>query len=134
VVRAWSSPSIILRSRVKDSEEALLVEPNIGPRSFKPSPTAADGSYSHVTFPRLFNRWEINTPEVPFSIAIQRLKDETRRYAVSHPGLNNPPGLQMAGQTPYRSHQSSVTIIPRPKALRANPNTLSFQFTDYLGP
>jgi hypothetical protein len=58
------------------------------------------------------------------SIPVKRLKDETRGDAVGNAGLDDILGLEMAGQTPNRSYQRSITIIPVLEAFGTSPYSL----------
>jgi hypothetical protein len=77
---------------------------------------------------------KVNTPEMTVSVPVERLQNTTRGDTVSDPGLDNLFWLQVARETPYGPHQTSIAVIPELKALRARPNPLCFQFADYLGP
>jgi hypothetical protein len=43
---------------------------------------------------------------------------------VGNAGLDDIPGLEMAGQTPNRSYQRSIAIIPALEAFGASPYSL----------
>jgi len=53
---------------------------------------------------------------------------------VGDAGLDDIPGLEMAGQTPNRSHQRGIAIIPAFEAQGASPYTLSLQSFYHFGP
>src|SRR5579864_8669270 len=81
-----------------------------------------------------FDGWKVDTPKMTASVSRKRLKNKARGDAVSDAGLDDTGRLQMTDQTPDCAHQSSITVIPRPEALRAKPDPFCLHFPYYFGP
>jgi hypothetical protein len=83
---------------------------------------------------RLFHWRSIDAPEMANRISLKRLKNKTRCKAVSDAGFDDISRPKMTGQTPNRSGQSSIAIIPVFEALRTDPNPLGLQFSYHFRP
>src|ERR1700689_1159802 len=68
------------------------------------------------------------------SVPFERLQDEARGDAVSHPCLDNPFRSQVTSQTPNRSSETSIPVVVRAEALRTGVNSFCFQVSHHLAP
>src|SRR5215831_19014075 len=90
--------------------------------------------HSDLMTPGPLQRWKINAPKMTGPVPLKCFKDRARRDAVSYPRFDNLQRSQVANETPYGAHESSITIVPPLKALRAGLYPLCFQLAHYLVP
>ena len=106
-----------------------------GPANERPSIRAAlaDGD-SDLLSPLSVERRQINAPEVTCSVPRQCFQNEARGDTMRDAGLDHFIRPKMPDETPYRTHESRIAVVPTLEAHRASLNPLSFYFLDHLGP
>src|SRR5258707_736823 len=103
---------------------------HIGPTRLK---SVANG-YANFVLPSRFQWRQVDTPQLPHPISLQRFQNDARRNAVKHSSLNDLERPEMSGQTPNRPRQPGVAVIPTMQSFRTDPNPLILQFRYDLRP
>jgi hypothetical protein len=77
---------------------------------------------------------KVDAPQMTVSVSIQRFENAARGDAMRDAGLDDLLRPQMASETPDRSRESSIAVIPPLKTLRAGLNPFRLQLAIHPGP